>query len=263
MLSPYIGEVALYAFNFAPHNWAPCTGQLLPISQNVQLFLAIKNEFGGDGVSTFALPNYQTLAPQGMQYCIALQGADPKGAPRPAGLAEIALLPYAPPATWLNCNGQPLQNTQYPDLFKIIGTTFGGGGTIFSVPNLAMMAPPFPAVSPQLAQKPPAAPKGKLTRPGPGPTTSLYCISSSGTLAPAPAFMGEVRLMPSSSVPAGWLPCKGQLMPINVNQAMFSLLGVTFGGDPLRNFALPNLTRVAVPTGLQYYINIGGTFPQR
>ena len=263
MLTPYIGEVVLYAFNFAPHNWAPCTGQLLPLSQNIQLFLTIKNEFGGDGVSTFALPDYHTLAPQGMQYCIALQGTDPKGAPRPASLAEIALLPYAPPATWINCNGQILQKAQYPDLFQIIGTTFGGGGTIFNVPNLTMMAPPFPTGSPQLAQTPPAAPGKKLSRPGPGPANSLYCISSSGALAPAPAFMGEVRLMPSWSVPAGWLPCKGQLLPVNVNQGMFSLLGTTFGGDGLRNFGLPNLTRVTVPTGLQYCINVGGTFPPR
>ena len=260
MLSPYLGEVVLYAFNFAPHNWSPCIGQLLPISQNTQLFLSIRNEFGGDGVSTFALPDYRTLAPQGMQYCIAVQGVDPKGAPRPANLAEIALLPYAPPATWINCNGQILQRTQYPDLFQIIGTTFGGGGSIFSVPNLTMMAPPFPG-SPSVTQAPPSPSGARVSRPG--PAQSLYSISSGGALAPAPAYQGEVRLMPSWSVPEGWSPCKGQLMPINVNQALFSLLGTNFGGDGRVNFALPNLSKAAVPAGLQYCINVGGTYPPR
>ena len=255
MLTPYIGEIALYAFNFAPHNWAPCTGQLLPLSQNVPLFLLIKNEFGGNGVSTFALPDYHTFAPTGMQYCIALQGADPKGAPRPANLAEIALLPYAPPASWVNCNGQTLQKTQYPDLFQIIGVTFGGAFDNFNVPNLTRMSPPFPTGTP-LAQRTSNA-STKVSRPG--PTQSLYCISSGGALAPAPAFQGEVRLMPSWSVPAGWLPCQGQSMAIMKNQALFSLLGTNFGGDGRMNFALPNLP--AVPANLQYCINVGGTYP--
>ena len=261
MLTPYIGEVVLYAFNFAPHNWAPCAGQLLPLSQNVPLFLVIKNEFGGNGVSNFALPDYHTLAPQGMQYCIALQGTDPRGAPRPANLAEIALLPYATPPTWIMCSGQMLQRAQYPDLVQIIGTTFGGGGTWFSVPNLTTMAPPFPAGSPTMAQAPPNAPAKNVNRPG--PTQSLYCISSGGALAPAPAFQGEVRLMPSWSVPTGWSPCNGQSMPINANQALFSLLGTNFGGDGRMNFALPNLSKIPVPTGLQYCINVGGTYPTR
>lgn len=232
----------------------------MPIPQNVPLFLAIKNEFGGNGVSTFALPDYHAIAPSGMQYCIALQGADPKGAPRPASLAEIAMLPYAPPATWLNSNGQTLQKAQYPNLFQIIGVTFGGGNDLFKVPNLTTTAPPFPTGAPAAAQPAANAP-AKVNRPA--PTTSLYCISSSGALAPPPAFQGEVRLMPSWSVPAGWLPCKGQSLPINVNQAMFSLLGMNFGGDGRTNFALPNLTKAAVPANLQYCINVGGTYPQR
>jgi microcystin-dependent protein len=57
----------------------------------------------------------------------------------------------------------------------------------------------------------------------------------------AEPFLSEVRLMSFSFAPKGWALCNGQLLPINQNQALFSLLGTTFGGDGRVNFALPDL----------------------
>src|SRR3979490_2327652 len=54
-------------------------------------------------------------------------------------------------------------------------------------------------------------------------------------------FMGEVKIISFNFAPKGWAFCNGQLMPINQNQALFSLLGTTFGGDGRVNFGLPNL----------------------
>src|SRR3978361_1065406 len=54
-------------------------------------------------------------------------------------------------------------------------------------------------------------------------------------------FMSEIRLMSFGFPPKGWALCDGQLLPINQNQALFSLLGTTFGGDGRVNFGLPNL----------------------
>ncbi len=54
-------------------------------------------------------------------------------------------------------------------------------------------------------------------------------------------FLSEIRLMSFNFAPKGWALCNGQLLPINQNQALFSLLGTTFGGDGRTNFALPNL----------------------
>ncbi len=65
MANPYIGEVRMVGFNFAPAGWALCNGQLLSISQNTALFSILANHFGGDGTSTFALPNLQAAAPMG------------------------------------------------------------------------------------------------------------------------------------------------------------------------------------------------------
>src|SRR3954447_16352711 len=57
MSSPFVAEIRIFACNFAPTGWATCDGQLLPISQNTALFSLIGTFYGGDGKSTFALPN--------------------------------------------------------------------------------------------------------------------------------------------------------------------------------------------------------------
>lgn len=57
----------------------------------------------------------------------------------------------------------------------------------------------------------------------------------------AEPFMSEIRIMSFGFAPKGWALCNGQLLPINQNQALFSLLGTTFGGDGRVNFGLPNL----------------------
>jgi microcystin-dependent protein len=57
----------------------------------------------------------------------------------------------------------------------------------------------------------------------------------------AEPFLSEIRIMSFDYPPKGWALCNGQLLPINQNQALFSLLGTTFGGDGRVNFALPNL----------------------
>lgn len=65
----------------------------------------------------------------------------------------------------------------------------------------------------------------------------------------AEPFLAEIRLMSFVFAPKGWALCNGQLLPINQNQALFSLLGTTFGGDGRVNFALPDL-RDRVPIGV-------------
>jgi microcystin-dependent protein len=63
MSEPFVAEIRIVAFNFAPRGWAFCDGQLLPISQNTALFSLIGTTYGGDGRSTTALPNLQGRAP--------------------------------------------------------------------------------------------------------------------------------------------------------------------------------------------------------
>jgi microcystin-dependent protein len=63
MSSPYVGEIRMFGGNFAPAGWAFCNGQLIPISENETLFQLIGTTYGGDGQSTFALPNLQSRVP--------------------------------------------------------------------------------------------------------------------------------------------------------------------------------------------------------
>ena len=62
-MDPFVAEIRIYPFNFAPKGWAFCNGQLLPLSQNTALFSLLGTTYGGDGKSNFALPNMQGNAP--------------------------------------------------------------------------------------------------------------------------------------------------------------------------------------------------------
>src|ERR671926_36943 len=63
MADPFVAEIRIFPFNFAPKGWAWCNGQLLPISQNTALFSVLGTTFGGDGKSTFALPDLRGRVP--------------------------------------------------------------------------------------------------------------------------------------------------------------------------------------------------------
>jgi microcystin-dependent protein len=63
MAQPYVGEIRMFAGNFAPAGWMFCEGQTLPISENEVLFQLIGTTYGGDGQETFALPNLQSRVP--------------------------------------------------------------------------------------------------------------------------------------------------------------------------------------------------------
>jgi len=76
MSNPYVGEIRMFAGNFAPAGWVFCDGSLLGISQFDTLFNLIGTTYGGDGVSTFAVPNLQSRVPvhQGPGYTLAQPG---------------------------------------------------------------------------------------------------------------------------------------------------------------------------------------------
>lgn len=85
MSDPFVAEIKMFAGNFAPNHYALCAGQLLPISQNTALFSLLGTFYGGDGKSTFALPNLMDSAPvgqgqssaSGSQYFIGQQSGVP------------------------------------------------------------------------------------------------------------------------------------------------------------------------------------------
>ena len=92
MSDPFVAEIRMFGFNFAPTGWAQCNGQLLPISQNTALFSLLGTIYGGDGKSTFALPN--------------LEGSVPIHAGSGSGLEPIL--------TWANWEGRRLLRCSTP-----------------------------------------------------------------------------------------------------------------------------------------------------
>src|ERR1041385_6901103 len=90
MAQPYVGEIRMFAGNFAPAGWQFCEGQLLPISENETLFQLLGTTYGGDGQSTFALPDLRGRIPlhQGNGFILA----------EPGGVEQVTLTSSQIPA---------------------------------------------------------------------------------------------------------------------------------------------------------------------
>jgi len=77
-MQSFLGQIELFPYSFVPHGWLACAGQLMPINQYTALFSLLGTNFGGDGRSTFALPNLHGKEPApSLQYCIAINGVFP------------------------------------------------------------------------------------------------------------------------------------------------------------------------------------------
>ena len=93
---------------------------------------------------------------------------------------------------------------------------------------------------------------------------ALACVGASLSSTPAQAgsnpYLGEIIHVPFNFCPSGFAAANGQLLPINRNQALFSLIGTTYGGNGQTTFALPSLI---APTGTRYCIALGGVYPRK
>ena len=248
MSEPFLGEIRIFSFNSPPDGWAPCEGQVLPIDQNQALFALLGTAYGGDGETTFALPD--------------LRGQVPihKGNGRVLGEATGA-------------SGVTLGVAQLPQHTHTLAASPANGVT-------SNPANGFLAAASNLYASPAA---GRLTTLHPGSVKPAggsqphgnmmpylvlsFCIalegsapSAGGNPSAAQPYVGEVRMFTGSFAPAGWMFCNGQLLAISGNEPLFQLIGTTYGGDGEESFALPNLqSRVPIhagtgPDGIAYPI---------
>jgi microcystin-dependent protein len=159
-----IGEIRLFAGNFAPERWALCDGRELQIAQYQDLHKELRTRYGGDGRSTFRLPDLRGRAP--------VHRADG------SALGTVVKIPVD--AAHSNEHGRVALNF-------IIAT---------SDPEEYLRSEPF---------------------------------------------LGEVRPFAGNYAPSNFAECRGQLLPISQNTALFSILDKSFGGDGRSSFALPDL----------------------
>lgn len=89
-MDPYLGEIRLFGFTFAPVDWLPCDGRLLPISQYTALFSLLATTYGGDGRTTFAIPDLRGRVPVGVGQG---PGLSPQTQGQAAGSETITLTP--------------------------------------------------------------------------------------------------------------------------------------------------------------------------
>src|ERR1700741_2681516 len=88
MADPFVAEIRIFPFNFAPKGWAFCDGQILPISQNTALFALLGTTYGGNGQTTFALPDLRGRAPVHIGNNVEL-GEEGGVEPVPLGLGQL------------------------------------------------------------------------------------------------------------------------------------------------------------------------------
>jgi microcystin-dependent protein len=259
------------AFTYPPFGAPACTGQLMPLSHYTALFSLLGTTFGGDGRTTFALPDLRGRIAAGgpvngqeqasQLVCKALIAVNPGQAGYPMVGAVATFAGNFAPQGWALADGTLLPISQNVPLFETIGTAFGGNGVnTFALPNLVSTSPPdpdAPGSAPVGAGTPPGRPPVVLGQMLPAdPKTGVaglglnYLISlggifppngGSGSFPPSDAVLGEVIAYAGLSVPAGWAQCDGTLISIHDNQPLFALIGTTYGGDGETTFALPDL----------------------
>lgn len=123
MSDPFVSEIQIFGFNFAPRGWAFCQGQVLSISQNTALFSLLGTNYGGNGQTTFALPNLATRAAAGQGQG---QGLSPRDLGEQFGTASVTLL-----TTEMPSHNHAISIYSQPDPAKRIGTPVNGAGLSF------------------------------------------------------------------------------------------------------------------------------------
>jgi microcystin-dependent protein len=204
-----LSEVMPFAGNFVPADYLPADGRLLSIAQNTALFSLIGTTYGGNGVTTFALPDLRGRT------IIGASATDPLG-------------------TLVGSPTVSLSNSQAPD-------------------GLGNSVQPFDNREPSLALNYIIALNGIFP-----------ARDGGGGVDPNTPFLGEVLPFAGTFAPSGWALCNGQLLPINQNQALFALLGTTYGGNGQTTFALPDLRdRTVIGTSASVTIGSqpGANFP--
>jgi len=118
MSEPFIAEIKIFASNFAPRGWAFCNGQVLPIAQNSALFSLVGTTYGGDGQTTFALPNLQGRA---AMHPGTGPGLSPRRLGESGGAAAVNLSAAEIPTHNHPMNGAPSADQASPDASHGLG----------------------------------------------------------------------------------------------------------------------------------------------
>jgi microcystin-dependent protein len=211
-LQAYVGEITLYAGFYVPNGWAALDGSLLNKADHLDLFNAIGTTYGGDGVTTFGLPDFR--------------GRTAIGVGQGPGLSNYAMGQTAGTETvTLGVNNLPSHNHTLPPTADVTGNTGAGAAFNNMQPSIAvnyLIATDKNFVFPQ----------------------------DPFTFAANAPVLGQVRMSLLTAAPTGWNVADGSIISIALNTPLFSLFGTTYGGNGSTTFGLPDLRgRAAIGTG--------------
>ena len=174
MSSPFVAEIRIFACNFAPTGWATCDGQLLPLSQNTALFSLLGTFYGGDGKSTFALPDLDGSAAMAKAKAPGFRTAF---SARPGGEQFVTLLTVrnAEPRPFVH-GAQSDRDRQARPAEMYLARSKGRNMYRPSGTNIVLMAPQAPTPT-----------GGSLPHNNMSPyLTLVYCIALQGVFPPRP-----------------------------------------------------------------------------
>ena len=226
----------------------------------------LPTSFGGNGL---AMTNYETS--QGVNYVIHTAGSLTAGSANFAGSVHMFLGNFDPNGA-LICDGRLLSISAYPDLFAAIGTIYGGDGiTNFRIPDLRgrtivgadeglpvgtyLGTPEIDLTADNLPsaiggdgdaidnQQPGVVMQVLVAYQGIYPSRSQEPLAEGGgdvAIVGDTAYLSQIVFFAGTGRPTYFYPAQGQILPINTNQALFSLLGTNYGGDGRTTFALPD-----------------------
>ena len=170
MADPFVAEIRIFPFNFAPSGWAWCDGQLLPLSQNTALFSLLGTTYGGNGASTFALPNLQGRASMhpGQGPGLSLHDLGETGGSETVTLLESEIPAHA---HTLNTSSGPA------DALNPATLALGTGNNVYAPPGNTTLAAPE-ALAPAGGSQPHNNMQPYLT--------FYFCIALQGVFPPRP-----------------------------------------------------------------------------
>lgn len=219
-----LGAITRYGFAFDPEGWVLCDGRSLSISEYPELFDLIKTKYGGDGTSHFCVPKLLEFTK-----------------PEPIDLNNVY---------------------QEPEVTLVDGHFFEMNGELMDLEEWGMTIDEVNAeIRERNAQR--------LIPEEPQPITyGSYFICVKGThpshYSDDEMYLGMLQAFAFDMQPQHFLKCEGQILKINDNQALFSLLGNKFGGDGRLTFALPDFRGAkVVGVSVNYYISKAGQYPSR
>ncbi len=247
MLSLIPGSIELFACNFIPRTFDRCLGQTLAIPAYQGLYSILGTRFGGDGRTTFMLPDVPNLKSANggeIEYLIEVEGAVREGSSWIMGMGAgfVGEIVYSgvkfAVKEFLLCDGSSQNVSDYDELYSVIGNSFGGSGDTFNLPNIA-----------------------PLKSEGSNGTLKAYIRYQSLPGNGVTPFLSSIMLWGGSAEPsANWQFCDGQELNIAQYPALYSLIGTIYGGNGRTTFALPKLSE---DSGAKYMICVQGSDPAR